>query len=142
VIVSACDTVVLGLGDEQWRTPAFFIEAVKEVPLFGAYFVWGVDKSDMVGFLSDSSRFYMSAFRREVESIDSDYAVIRNIANQTQRRAAWGFRNLTGYQQHLDTRWWKQLEKEAYNARMDFRTANFKSLRGRGKRISSVLRGR
>jgi len=126
---------------EEWEDPRWVMNVMSDVPLFGAYFIWGCSDSDLIGFLTDASQFNPVTFQNDIYTLrnfgneagflrgskdtEDPFRVLRNLANKCQTTAKWGFQGMPGFMQFLDTRWHKQIQKEAANWAGEYRYANY-----------------
>jgi hypothetical protein len=124
-----------------WKDKSFVIKAMSEVPLFAAYYVMSASTSDLVGLLSDPHGFSWLHFKRDVEQVKPQLTFLRNMANSCQMHATWGLTPMTGWMQCLDTRWYLQAQKEAYNAYQEFKRADKTAMTGRANRLANKFGG-
>jgi len=112
------------------------MQAFRECPLLGAYFIQQCDSSDLIGYLTDASLFREELLQSQVESLIPRLELLRNLSNECQMLSLWGIEGLKGWQQNLDTRWYKQPGKFAYNNFQDFKKADVASIERRWGRAA------
>src|SRR5262249_38910169 len=113
---------------ELWKNPLFVTKAMADVPLFAAYYIRSASTSDLVGFLSNPQAFSINTFKADVQKVGSQLTFLRDMANSCQMKAMWGFESLTGWMQCLDSRWYKQAQKEAFNCMQEFKHADTEAM--------------
>lgn len=114
----------LSHNSEWFKERSHIMQAFRECPLLGAYFIQQCDSSDLIGYLTDAELFREELLQSQVESLIPQLELLRNLANECQVLSVWGIEGLKGWQQNLDTRWYNQAAKLAYNHFQDFKKAD------------------